>query len=591
MEYKWIQKQPGNSQFVKNIAKELKVNDIIAQLLVQRGIVTYSEAHDFFRPSLKHLHDPFIMKGMSKAIARIEKAITSGEKLLIYGDYDVDGTTAVSLVYSFFRELLPDELIDFYIPDRYEEGYGISLKGIDYAAAHNFSLVIALDCGIKAISKIDYANAKGIDFIICDHHLPGEYIPKAYAVLDPKQADCPYPYKELSGCGVGFKLIQAFAKKNKVPFKNLEPYLDLVTVSIASDIVPITGENRILAYYGLKAINSQPRPAIQAILGYSNVKKKSELQTPQPNEQEMTSDFFSKNISISDLVFLVAPRINAAGRVSDGRFSVELLIEKDLKKIKELAEKINTNNTERRTLDLSATEEAVQTIASDSYLKNSKSSVVLNENWHKGVIGIVASRLTEHYYRPTIVCTISNGMITGSARSVKDFDIYSAIDYCSDLLEDFGGHKFAAGLSMKPENFEAFRDKFEKYVSDNITEDMLQPEIEIDLKISLKDITQKMFRILKQFAPFGPGNMTPVFLTEAVYDEGFARIVGMNHLKLRLSEVSAPLVHFDAIAFRQANHLEKVSKGLPFNVCYQIEENNWKGSKNLQLNIKDIKFD
>ncbi len=588
MEYKWTLKTQGNSQFVKNITKELKVNNIIANLLVQRDIITYSEAREFFRPSLKNLHDPFIMKGMTKAVKRIEKAIANKEKILVYGDYDVDGTTAVSLVYSFFKKIMPNDLIDFYIPDRHEEGYGISYKGVDYAASHNFSLIIALDCGIKAISKIDYANGKGIDFIICDHHLPGTHLPKAYAVLDPKQKDCPYPFKELSGCGVGFKLIQAFAKNNGIPFKELETYLDLVVVSIAADIVPITGENRILAYYGLKLINTKPRPAIEAIFSYSNIKKNS---TFNLNNSTKDSDlFFSKDISISDLVFMVAPRINAAGRVSDGKASVRLLIENDVTLIKQLAEKINDNNTERRALDSNATEEAIETIATDVFLKNSKSSVILNENWHKGVIGIVASRLTEHYYRPTIVCTIDNGTITGSARSVKDFDIYAAIDHCSDLLEDFGGHKFAAGLSMRPENFLAFRDKFEAFVENNITEAMLKPDIEIDMEIKLKDITPKFFRILKQFAPFGPGNMAPVFLTKGVYEEGFARIVGMNHLKLSLSEVSAPLVHFDAIAFKQADKYDSVKNGFPFNVCYHIDENNWKGNVNLQLNIKDIKL-
>jgi len=589
MEYRWVSKKIENLNTVKKLAAELSVDDNIAKLLVQRGINNIDEAKYFFRPDIKNLHDPFLMKDMDKAIERIENAIKNHEKILIYGDYDVDGTTAVALVYSFFKQIAgQNSQIDFYIPERYSEGYGISFHGIDYASENNFSLIIALDCGIKANEKVDYANSKNVDLIICDHHLPGDVIPAAYAVLDPKRKDCNYPYKELSGCGVGFKLVQAYAIKNNIDFSTLEKYLDLVTVSIASDIVPITGENRILAFFGLKRINNKPRPAIEEILKYSNVKRKYDKE--QINIDEDQQCIFSKDVTINDLVFLVGPRINAAGRISEGRFAVELLVELNPGKIINLAEVINVTNTERKQLDSLATEEALKIIETDSFLKNSKSSVLLNENWHKGIVGIVASRLTETYYRPTIVCTKSNGLITGSARSVKDFDIYAAIDHCSDLLVAFGGHKFAAGISIKPENFEAFKIKFEKYVSENLTEDMLTPEIEVDLELNLKDITPKFYRILKQFAPFGPGNMSPAFMTKQVYDEGFARVVGLNHLKMSVSEESSPLVHFDAIAFKKSEYLPLISKGLPFQICYHIEENNWRGNVSLQINIKDIKM-
>ena len=589
MEYRWVSKKIENLNTVIKLANDLSVDDNISKLLVQRGINNLEEAKYFFRPDIKNLHDPFLMKDMDKAIERIERAMKNKERILIYGDYDVDGTTAVALVYSFFNQIIgEDSLIDFYIPDRYNEGYGISFISIDYATQHNFSLIIALDCGIKANEKIEYANSKNVDFIICDHHLPGDVIPDAYAVLDAKQKDCNYPYKELSGCGVGFKLVQAYANKNNIDFSFLEKYLDLVTVSIASDIVPITGENRILAYFGLKRINTNPRPAIEEILKYSNIRRTVE-EYPKING-ESQQGIFSKDVNINDLVFLVGPRINAAGRISEGRFAVELLIELHPGKIIDLAEVINVTNTERKHLDSLATEEALKIIETDAFLKNSKSSVLLNENWHKGIVGIVASRLTETYYRPTIVCTKSNGLITGSARSVKDFDIYAAIDHCSDLLVAFGGHKFAAGLSIKPENFDAFRIKFEKFVSENITEDMLTPEVEVDLEINLKDITPKFYRILKQFAPFGPGNMPPVFMTKYVYDEGFARVVGLNHLKMSVSEESSPLVHFDAIAFKKSEYLPLISRGLPFQICYHIEENNWRGNVTLQLNIKDIKM-
>lgn len=588
MEYKWVKKKINNLNTLKKLAAELNVEENIAKLLIQRGISSFDEARNFFRPELAHLHDPFLMKGMDKAIARIEKALQAKEKILVYGDYDVDGTSAVATVYAFFREITENSpLIDFYIPDRYGEGYGISYKGIDYAKQEGYSLVIALDCGIKANEKIEYANNLNIDFIICDHHLPGDSVPNACAVLDPKQKDCPYPYKELSGCGVGFKLIQAFASQNNIPFSTLDKYLDLVVISIASDIVPITGENRVMAYFGLKMINKEPRPAIEAILKFSSVKRKTPLEMmAQPQNDD---SIFTKEVTINDIVFLIGPRINAAGRISEGRFAVELLTEQHHEKINDLADSINSTNTERKQLDTSATEEALKLIETDDYLRKSKSSVLLNENWHKGIVGIVASRLTETYYRPTIVCTKSNGLITGSARSVKDFDIYAAIDHCSDLLEAFGGHKFAAGLSMKPENFIPFRDKFEAFVSKHMTEDMATPEIEIDLELNLKEITPKFYRIVKQFAPFGPGNMAPTFSTTGVYDEGIARVVGSNHLKMSIFEEASPLVHFDAIAFKKSEFLPHIAKGLPFDICYHVEENLWRGNIKLQLNVKDIK--
>jgi single-stranded-DNA-specific exonuclease len=518
------------------------------------------------------------MNDMKVAVERIEAAIRNEEKVLIYGDYDVDGTTAVALVYSFLSNYYDN--IEYYIPDRYDEGYGISYKSIDYAAENNFSLVIVLDCGIKAVEKIAYAKSKGVDYIIGDHHRPGEILPDAVAVLDPKRIDSTYPFDELSGCGVGFKLVQAFAKKNNIPFKTIEKYLDLVVVSIASDIVKITGENRILAYYGLKLVNSNPRPGIEAILKFSNISKKNENTNGEPA--------FTKNMTISDLVFLVGPRINAAGRIEDAENSVKLLLANSLEEAEELAKQIDDFNTERKNLDFQITLEAHEMIKNDKKLLEASTTVVYNESWHKGVIGFVASRLIESFYRPTVVLTKSNGLITGSARSVKDYDVYDAVDACSDLLEHFGGHKYAAGLSLKPENLVAFRKRFEEYVASTIQENMLTPEIEIDAKLCLNDINKKFFRILKQFAPFGPGNMSPVFMTENVIDTGFSRIVGKNHLKLDVVHPHIRGYPVSAIAFQQSDAYDIV-KGGPFNICYHIEENEWNGTVKLQLNIKDIK--
>lgn len=592
MHKRWVLKPKGDPAKVLSLSEALNVSEVVAELLVQRGIYTFEEARAFFRPDLNDLHDPFLMKDMDKAVGRIFDAIAKKEKILVYGDYDVDGTTAVALIYTFLIELgIQQNLIDFYIPDRYSEGYGISIQSIDFAKANGFNLVIALDCGIKAIEKINHANSLGIDFIICDHHRPGETIPDAIAVLDPKRIDCSYPYKDLSGCGVGFKLIQAIAQKKDIPFSTLKKYLDLVTVSIASDIVPIIGENRVLATFGLKLLNARPKACFEAILKYANIVKKPDSPAPSDDiEKVLTSDslYFCRELTISDLVFLIGPRINAAGRIESGRNAVRLLISSNMDEAEILAGQIDEFNTTRRDLDLNTTDMALDNIKNLSRLQTSRSTVVFNKEWHKGVIGIVASRLIETYYRPTIVLTQSNGLITGSARSIKDFDIYDAIDECSDLLEHFGGHKYAAGLSMKPENLESFIEKFESVVSSRITTEMLTPEVEIDLKLTLDQINFKFIRILKQFAPFGPGNQSPVFETDGVIDNGNGRLLKNKHLKMTLGHMEYASNPVSAIAFQLGDHYEHVIKGLPFNICYHIEENDWNNKKEIQLNIKDI---
>jgi len=581
MERRWVVKNKGDTEIVAELSRALNISSLLASLLVHREVSSFGEAKDFFRPKLLQLHDPFLMKDMDIAVERIEMAIRDREKILVYGDYDVDGTTAVALVYTFLKSIYKE--VGFYIPDRYSEGYGISKAGVDYAEENDFSLVIALDCGIKAVDNIAYAAEKNIEFIIVDHHRPGDELPPAYAILDPKRLDCDYPYKELSGCGLGFKLVQAFSQKNNLPFKRLEKLLDLVVVSIASDIVPISGENRILAYYGLKVLNSNPRPGFIAILNYSNIKKKADF-------QYLEDDFvFNRKLGISDLVFLIGPRINAAGRMESGNNSVELLISKNIEDALEKAVQINQFNTERRNLDMQITQHALELIANDPDHPNQKSTIVYHPEWHKGVLGIVASRMTENYYRPTIVLTQSNGFITGSARSVKDFDVYNAIDQCYDLLEHFGGHKYAAGMSIRPENFEAFKKRFEDYVSDTIEDKMLIPEIAIDAKIKLNNISTKFYRILKQFAPFGPENMAPIFMTEGVVDTGYACIVGKNHLKLSVTHPDISGFPVAGIAFQQGDKLPIVQSGKPFSICYHIEENEWNGHVSLQLNIKDIK--
>lgn len=579
MEKRWVLKPQGDPEVVAKLATDLNIDRHLANLLVQRGVRNIQEAKAFFRPDITDLHDPFLMKDMDLAVSRIEKAIESGEKILVYGDYDVDGTTAVSLVYMFLRKFYSH--IDFYIPDRYTEGYGISKTGIDFAAEQGFSLVIALDCGIKAVDKIDYAKTLGVEFIICDHHRPGPKVPEACAVLDPKRNDCTYPYKELSGCGIGFKLIQAFAQKKEMSFDELKEYLDLVVISIASDIVEITGENRILAYYGLKLVNSTPRPGIQAILQYASIARKPDETGP---------NFFSRELTVTDLVFLVGPRINAAGRIESGKNSVRLLICDNPDEALLLGKQIDNNNTERKNLDALATQQALEMIGSDSSLQKARSTVIFHPEWHKGVIGIVASRLTESYYRPTIVLTRSGDLITGSARSVKDFDIYEAIDSCNHLLEHFGGHKFAAGLSLKPENLEPFRNHFEAVVAEKLQGIELVPEIEVDDYLPLDIINSKFYLILKQFAPFGPGNMTPLFRTDGVMDAGGSRIVGKNHLKLAMEHPDYRGGPYSGIAFQQGEHYTLISKNIPFNMVYNLEENEWNGSRTLQFQVKDIKF-
>lgn len=567
MDKRWVLKEQGASDVVSSLSSELRINPILVNLLVQRGVTTYDQAKQFFRPSLDNLHDPFLMKDMDKAIERIGEALANKEQILVYGDYDVDGTTAVSLVYTFLKTYSGN--IGYYIPDRYKEGYGISQRGIDWAAENGYSLIIALDCGIKSIDKVDYARQKGVDFIICDHHRPGNTLPAAVAVLDPKRNDCEYPYKELSGCGIGFKLIQAFAQQNHVPFAHLEQFLDLVAISIAADIVPITGENRILAYYGLQRINKEPRPGINAILELSGIKKE---------------------LTINDIVFTIAPRINAAGRIEHGEKAVELLIQKQADLAGFLGDDINEQNTTRKGLDALITEQALQQIENDPTFSTRKSTVVYNAEWHKGVIGIVASRLTDRYYRPTIVLTKSNDSVSGSARSVKDFDVYNAIESCSDLLDQFGGHMYAAGLTMKEENIPEFIRRFEEVVSSTIDDRMLVREIEIDADLNLKDITPSFFRILKQFAPFGPGNLAPIFRASQVRDNGRGKVVGNNHLKLSLTQTELHPGLFDGIAFQLGHHHPKVEQQEAFDIVFHVEENTFNGRTNLQLNIKDLRF-
>ncbi len=579
MEKRWILKEQGDVETVKSLATRLNIDERLANLLVQRGVTTYDEAKAYFRPKLDYLHDPFLMQDMDKAVERIRHAVDNNEKIMIYGDYDVDGTTAIALVYTFLKEFYNN--VEFYVPDRDKEGYGISYMSIDFAEEIGISLVIALDCGIKAVEKIKYANTKNIDFIICDHHRPGDTLPEAVAILDAKRQDCNYPYEELSGCGVGFKLIQGYSMRNNIPFSRLKKFLDLVVVSIASDIVPITGENRTLAYFGLKFLNENPRPGIEAILNVSRRQQKGYNKLIPKIKRDLT---------INDLVFMVGPRINAAGRIEKASNSVKLLISDDPAVAYKLGEQINELNTERKSLDLFATAQALEMIRTDEKLLQNKSTIVYDPGWHKGVIGIVASRLIESYYKPTIVLTLSDEYITGSARSVKGFDIYDAVDSCGDLLEHFGGHTYAAGLSLKPENLEEFKKRFEDYVAANVDEKMLQPEIEIDARLMLKHIDYKFYRIMKQFAPFGPGNLSPVFQTDNLIDSGNARIVGNNHLKLSVVHLDISGYPISSIAFQQAaQHYDYIKGGKAFNICYHIEENEWNGRKSLQLNIKDIK--
>ena len=554
----------------KKLADELSISPILSQLLVQRDIFTFEDARSFFRPDLSDLHDPFLMADMQKAVNRLTLAMKKNEKILVYGDYDVDGTTSVSLVYKFLKQFYSN--VDFYIPDRYNEGYGISIQGIDYAAVNDYKLVVALDCGIKAIEKVKYANAKGVDFIICDHHTPDAELPPAIAVLDPKRVDCQYPYKHLSGCGVGFKLMQAFAITNNIDFSQLTPLLDLLALSIASDIVPITGENRILAFFGLKQINTNPSVGLKGILDVCGLAE--------------------KEITISDIVFKIGPRINASGRMKLAYEAVELLVSTDHVFAKEKSDTINEYYNDRKDLDKFITDEAIALIVADKRYAERRSIVVHKPDWHKGVIGIVASRLSEEYYKPSIVLSNSNGLASGSARSVSGFDIYKAIDSCRDLLENFGGHMYAAGLSMKEENVEEFTERFEKYVSENILLEQTYPQIDIDAVLEFKDITPKFFRVLKQFAPFGPGNMKPIFVSKKVFDYGTSRLVGkeQEHLKLELVDSSCENV-MNGIAFRMQEYNDHLKALNPLDICYTLEENSFNGNISTQLMIRDIKID
>ncbi len=568
----WIYRSLTEQQIEiqKKITDELSISPILSQLLVQRDILTFEDARSFFRPDLADLHDPFLMADMQNAVNRLTSAMQKNEKIIVYGDYDVDGTTSVSLVYKFLKQFYAN--IEFYIPDRYTEGYGISVQGIDYAATNGFKLIIALDCGIKAIEKVKYATEKGVDFIICDHHTPDDTLPPAVAVLDPKRIDCQYPYKHLSGCGVGFKLMQAFAITNNIDFSKLTPLLDLLALSIASDIVPITGENRILAFFGLKQINSSPSVGVKAILDVCSLA--------------------DRDITISDIVFKIGPRINASGRMKQASEVVELLVSGDHAFAKEKSDTINDYNNDRKDLDKFITDEAIALIGADDRYKNRKSIVVHKADWHKGVIGIVASRLTEEFYKPSIVLANSNGLASGSARSVPGFDIYKAIDSCRDLLETFGGHMYAAGLSMKEENIPAFTDRFEQFVAENILEEQTYPQIEIDAVLEFKDITPKFFRVLKQFAPFGPGNMKPIFVSKKVLDFGTSRLVGkeQEHLKLELIDTSSENV-MNGIAFRMHEYNAHLKALNPLDICYTLEENNFNGNTSIQLMIRDIKID
>lgn len=564
---RWKLKNIPNIDTVNRLAKELSIDKSIAALLVQRNIETFAQAKHFFRPKLSDLHDPYLMKDMDLAINRIENAIENEENILIFGDYDVDGTTAVSLVYSYFHQFYPN--VATYIPDRYEEGYGISYEGIDFASDNEFSLIIALDCGIKAIDKVAYAKEKKIDFIVCDHHRPGNTLPNAIAVLDPKREDCNYPYDELCGCGIGFKLIQALAQKRNESFETLLPYLDLVATAIAADIVPITGENRILAYFGLQVINTNPRPGIKALIEQVN----------------------KETLNITDVVFIIAPRINAAGRIKHGLHAVALLTETDFQNAQKYASEIEQYNIDRKGLDRQITIDALDQIEKNKEEDHS-TSVVFDADWHKGVIGIVASRLIETYYRPTLVFTQSGEFLSASARSVKGFDVYNALEKCSDFIEQFGGHKYAAGLTLKMENYERFKLKFEEVVKNSIPEELLTPEITIDAEIYLSNITPKFYRIIEQFGPFGPQNMKPTFMATGLRDNGYGKKVGANGEHLKLSIISgADEKTYNAIGFGLGDKFDLINTGQPFSAVFTIDENHWNGITSLQLILKDIKVD
>lgn len=572
MNYKWKLEPPTPEKLeaAERLAKELNISPILGRLLIERNITTVADAKKFFRPSLTELYDPFMFTDMDKAVERLNKALGRKERIMVYGDYDVDGCTAVALVYKFLQQYYSN--IDYYIPDRYEEGYGVSVKGIDYAYESGVKLIIVLDCGIKAVDEIAYAKEKGIDFIICDHHVPDEILPPAVAILNAKRFDSTYPYPHLSGCGVGFKFMQAFAQSNGIEFSQLIPLLDLCAVSIASDIVPIMGENRILAYHGLRQLNANPSIGLKAIIDVCGL-----------SERELT---------ISDIIFKIGPRINASGRIQNGKEAVALLVEKDYQTAHEMAEQINRYNDMRKDLDKSMTEEANSIVEKLDKQSEQRSIVIYNEEWHKGVIGIVASRLTEIYYRPSVVLTRTDNLATGSARSVSGFDVYKAIESCRDLLENFGGHTYAAGLSLREENLEAFTERFLKIASEEIIPEQMIPQIDIDAILDLKEINQKFVNDLKKMSPFGPDNQKPVFCSLGVKDYGTSKLVGkeLEHLKLELIDgnSSTPM---HAIAFGMHRHNDHIKSMKPFNICYTVEENTYNGNTSIQLMIKDIKPD
>lgn len=568
-ESRWVLRESASPEKVERLAAEVGIDKVLAELLVSRGVETFEQARMFFRPSLENLHDPFLMKDMEEAVERLHKAIESKEKILIYGDYDVDGTTAVALLYSFVKRFTDN--LDFYIPDRYDEGYGVSYKGIDWAADGGFSLIITLDCGIKAIDKVEYARKKGMDMIICDHHLPEEYLPRAIAVLDPKREDCNYPFDDLSGCGVGFKLVQAYSQRYGVPFETLVPLLDLLVVSISSDLVTMVGENRTLAYFGLKQLNDNPCLGLRAMIDLSKIEQ--------------------GHVTIDDIVFKIGPRINAAGRMESGRLAVELLTAHDMATAMRMGEKINDNNDERKSIDKEITREAFEMVQNCTCLASENVVIVYNPNWNKGVVGIVASRLVEKYYKPAVVLTSSNGFVTGSARSVACFALYEAIESCSDILENFGGHVYAAGLTLKEAHLQEFASRMEAFIAGKIVIDNVTPIIDVDAKLDFERITPKFFRILKQFQPFGPGNLNPTFVTENVYDSGNGRKVGAGgvHLKLDLIQESQPYHQIPSIAFNMSEFYDHIREGNPFDICYSIVENYYRGSSSIQLRIRDLK--
>ena len=568
-EVQWQIKAAADAEKASRLAAELGLDQVLADLLVQRGVESFEEARAFFRPQIEALHDPFLMKDMDKAVERLHRAVTGGERILVYGDYDVDGTTAVAQMYSFIREFT--QLVEYYIPDRYDEGYGLSYKALDWAGDNGVNLVITLDCGIKAIEKVEYARTKGIDVIVCDHHLPEAEIPRAVAVLDPKREDCRYPFDDLCGCGVGFKLIQGYVQQYRLPAALLEPLLDLQVVSIASDLVSMTGENRILAHFGLKRLNEKPREGLLAMINLAKL---------EPG-----------HVGIDDIVFKIGPRINAAGRMESGRLAVELLTATDKQQAFRIGQQVNNNNQARKDIDRAITQEALEMVSGGTSLSSEHVTVVYNPTWNKGVVGIVASRLVEAYYKPTVVLTKSNGFVTGSARSIQGFDLYASIESCADLLENFGGHMYAAGLTLKEEHLEEFCRRMEAFAAGYIRKEDTKPVIEIDAKLDFSQITPKFIRILKQFQPFGPGNPNPVFLTENVYDAGNGRKVGAGgvHLKLDVIQESLPYRQLAAIGFNMAEaYFDHIKAGNPFDICYAIVENYYRDSSTVQLRLKDI---